>query len=313
MRVALTGATGFIGRAIARRLIEDGYAVRALARQPRALFDESGLEPVHGHLDDADALQRLCDGADMVVHCAGAVKARHRAEFFAVNATATQRIAAAAARAGVARFIHISSLAAREPHISAYAASKAESEAALARETGRMHHIAIRPPAVYGPGDRESAKLLKLAATGIFPVLGKRDARFSVIYVEDLARFIVNALDHAAPSGTVLEPDDGRPGGYGWAEFAAALGLVTGRPVRLIQAPRLPFAAAAAANEALARVLGRATIFTPGKLRELTHPDWVCRSEPAAALWRGHTPLNLEDGLKATLAAAGAAWPKRAG
>ena len=126
--LALTGATGFIGRHLVRALAEAGWRVRVLLRSDPAVIDEwQGLEldVVAGSLADAAALERLVTDVDAVIHLAGAIKASRRAQFFAVNAEGAGAVSQAARRlAPAAHFLHVSSLAAREPQLSDYAASK---------------------------------------------------------------------------------------------------------------------------------------------------------------------------------------------
>ena len=129
----LTGATGFLGGPLMRALDADGYDLRVLTR-PGAAPAWDGLSPdiMPGRLGDVDALERLVRGADLVVHAAGLIKARSRDAYFAINAEGAARLAAAASRcAPEARVLLVSSLSAREPGLSAYAASKAAGEAAV--------------------------------------------------------------------------------------------------------------------------------------------------------------------------------------
>src|SRR6266403_865643 len=133
--VAVTGATGFIGSHIVARLPTLGWRVRLLTRRLPVgpILAGSRFTAVIGSLGDADALEELIRGCDAVVHCAGLIKAVRPADFFAINAAATGRLAAAAAATPrPPRFILLSSLAARQPELSAYAASKRAGERALA-------------------------------------------------------------------------------------------------------------------------------------------------------------------------------------
>jgi nucleoside-diphosphate-sugar epimerase len=171
--IALTGATGFIGGAVARRLLREGWEVRALYR-PSSRNDPvacAGLSWIPGSLEDTEALARLVAGADALVHCAGVVRGAGRDVFDRINAEGVARIAARAAAAQVPRFLLMSSLAAREPQLSPYAASKRAGEVALARTAGAMAWVVLRPPAVYGPGDRELRTLFRCIGHGLLPVL----------------------------------------------------------------------------------------------------------------------------------------------
>ncbi len=121
--VALTGATGFVGGHLVDRLVENGLSVRILARTPEKVGRDD-VDVVKGDLASPEALERLCAGADTVVHCAGRITAYSREQFDEVNVAGTVAMVAAAKAAGTRRFVHVSSLAAREPTVSDYAASK---------------------------------------------------------------------------------------------------------------------------------------------------------------------------------------------
>ena len=239
-------------------------------------------EIVWGDLNDAAALRRLVDGADAVVHAAGLIKARHAADFMAVNRDGTSRLAALAPNA---TFLLLSSLAAREPGLSPYAASKRAAEEALADRAGPW--LAVRAPAVYGPGDRETLSYFRTAEHGIAPEpmgprAGDKGARLSLIHVQDLAEALALALAGAiAPS--VYEIDDGHPGGYGYADMAEAAGRALGRRLIRVPVPR-PLMSAVAGLNSLGQALGGSVrILTAGKVAEIFHADWVANDRRLAA------------------------------
>jgi nucleoside-diphosphate-sugar epimerase len=299
--VALTGATGFIGRRMLAALGEAGFRARVLAREPgklAGLIDASAV--VHGSLDDDRALGALVEGADAVIHCAGAVRGVTRAQFDAVNVAGAARLAGHARAAGANRLLLISSLAAREPGLSPYAASKRGGETAVAEAAAGVPLFVIRPPAVYGPGDKEMLPLLKSMARGTAPVFGSPEARFSLIFVDDLAAAAVAWAGAPQPPEGLLEIHDGKPEGYGWREFAAEIEALTGRPVVLRPVPKALLNVPAALNALAGRLGLHAPMLTPGKLRELRHPDWVCRAG-SADLVPGWAPrIGLRDGLQLT-------------
>jgi len=161
---AVTGATGFVGPHLVAALARHGWTLRLLIRRWTPLPSLPGVEAdiVWGDLADEASLKRLVDGADAVVHAAGLIKARRPAEFDAVNRDGTARLSALAPDVP---FLLLSSLAAREPQLSPYAASKRAAEEAIARRSGAW--LALRAPAVYGPGDRETLAYFKMAKLGI--------------------------------------------------------------------------------------------------------------------------------------------------
>jgi nucleoside-diphosphate-sugar epimerase len=303
--VALTGATGFIGSAIARKLVKEGWRVRALIRAPsrRACLEGISIQWVHGTLEDIEHIESLVGDANAVIHCAGTLRGITDADFHAVNVQAVSRLAQIVAlRSPAPRFLLISSLAAREPNLSAYAASKRMGEIALSQMARGSAWTVLRPPAVYGPGDRALLPLFRLMQHGIAPLLGRTDARFSLLYVEDLAEAVVKWLVSESRESRVFELDDGHPGGYSWCEVAESFERVRGKPAFRFHVSELPMNVTAKLNQIAASVMGYAPMFTPGKVREIRHPDWVCDNSMfrEAANW---TPtVRLEEGLRATLA-----------
>jgi len=276
--VAVTGAAGFVGQAVVGALLASGRPVRALVHRRDLDISHARLETVRGGLDDAVALRRLMTGCAAVVHVAGVVRGRGPADFEPVNADGAERVARIAAEVCAApRVVLVSSLAARAPQLSPYAASKRAGEERLARRAaeGGLSCAVLRPPAIYGPGDQELLPLLRLMARGVTPLPGVRGARASLLHVDDLAAAIVATLDSGA-EGT-FELHDGRPGGYAWDEIAGIAESLAGRG----RGWRVPIPAAllhavAAVNLAAARVIGYRPMLSPGKVNELRHPDWVC-------------------------------------
>ncbi|MDF2766068.1 MAG: epimerase [Rhodospirillales bacterium] len=291
--VALTGATGFVGGAIARHLSAKGYRLRLLARRTAALPAlAEGATAISGGLGDPEALARLVEGAEMVVHAAGAIKAIDAQEFARVNRDGAAAVAQAALQEGVRRFVLISSIAARSPLLSAYAASKRAGETEVLDRLGDSLTI-LRPPVVYGPGDRETLPMFRAARFGFFPIPGPPEARLSFIHVADFAAAVGACLAAPTLPQGVFELYDGTPGGYGWRDIAAALGSAVGRTPRQIPIAPLPLRLLASAALASARLSGKATLLRPDKVNELRHPDWVCRDSRLGEItqWRAHYAL----------------------
>ena len=306
--VALTGATGFIGSAIARKLVNDGWRVRALIRAPlrRTPLEGNSIQWVHGTLETIEQLETLVGDADAVVHCAAVLRGITEADFYPANVQAVSRLAQIAAIKNPApRFLLISSLAAREPNLSAYAASKRMGEIVLSETAGASRWTVLRPPAVYGPGDRALLPLFRLMQHGIALLLGRTDARFSLIYVEDLAEAVMKWLVSDSGASRVFELDDGHPSGYSWSEVVGMFERLRGKPVFRFQVSELPMNVVARLNQIAASLIGYAPMFTPGKVRELRHPDWVCDNSAfcQAANWK--PTMRLEEGLRTTLASNG--------
>jgi nucleoside-diphosphate-sugar epimerase len=297
VKLAVTGGTGFVGRRLIQLAVQRGHEVRALTRRPQE--QQKNVEWIGGSLEDRDALERLVTASDAIIHVAGVINAPDAAGFEAGNVTGTLAMLAAATAAGTQRFIHVSSLAAREPGLSQYGASKARSED-LVRSSG-LNWVMVRPPAVYGPGDKETLELFKMAKAGV--ILLPPKGRLSLIHVDDLAGLLLTLAESRQPKKEVLEPDDGRPGGWTHREFASALGRAVGKRAVALATPRPLLRIGAALDRLVRRDKAK---LTPDRAAYFSHPDWVVSdgAKPHLDLWR---PLVVTDqGLVET-----AAWYKK--
>lgn len=287
--LAITGATGFIGRSLLAQLGSEAPGIAALARNSggRTLAKAANLTWVPGDLDDPAALDALVRGAEVVIHLAGATKATSPAMFRRINATATAALVSAAARAGVRHFILLSSLAVMRPEISDYAASKAAGETEALRRCGAMPVSIIRAPAVFGPGDSATAPLFSLIAKGWLPVPGgpARTNQFSVIDVEDLCRELVELIRTGPSGGGPISPYGARR--LGWPDIAESCRRVLGRPIRQLVLPGPLLSLMAKATDFAGALTGHPQVFSSGKLREMASGDWI-----ADHAVRAPTPLD---------------------
>ncbi|SLN76182.1 NAD-dependent epimerase/dehydratase family protein [Oceanibacterium hippocampi] len=307
--VALTGATGFVGHAIAQRLIGDGWRVRAMTRRPSEALAGLGAATWAGDLGSVERLREFVTDADAVVHCAGLVRARRADDFAAVNAGGTARLLSAVREQGnPARFLYISSLAARHAEISHYAASKRAAEEAVRAAAVDIDAAVVRPPAIYGPRDRATLPLFQLLARGWLLMPSPATARFSLLHVDDLAGAVAHLLEQPRLGGVTVEPDDGRDGGYDWPALAAIAAARLGRPVRPVRLPHALLLAIAAGNQTIARLVGQAPMLSLDKLREMRFPDWVSEPPQSAILDDWAPRLRFEEGFAQTLA-----WYRTAG
>lgn len=289
--LAVTGGTGFVGSHLLRLALAEGYDVRALTRGWKPPEDE--IAWVDGALDRPETLVKLCVGADAVIHVAGAISAPDRAGFEAANVVGTAAMIDAARKAGVRRFVHISSLAAREPDLSEYGRSKARSERLVA--ASGLDWTIVRPPAVYGPGDRETLDLFRMARRGLVAL--PPGGRFSVIHVEDLCRLILAVLDDSDSWAETYEPDDGREGGWQHRHFARTLGRIYGRRAMTLAMPKPVLRLASGLDRLIRRSNAK---LTRDRVGYYCHPDWVVTAEkrPPERLWSPE--VRTPTGLKAT-------------
>ncbi len=290
--VALTGGTGFVGKATLAALDRAGFAVRALAR---TVPKEAGsAEWVRGDLADREALANLVEGAEAVIHVAGVTTAHKPAQFEQANVAGTLALVEAAAAAGVRRFVLVSSLSAREPQLSAYGESKERAER-LVMASG-LDWTIVRPPGVYGPWDVDYLEMFKLAKLGFVPI--PPAGRSSMIHVQDLA----DLLAALVPGGErvthrLFEPDDGHKGGWSHRELARVIGWAVGRRPWVVHLSRSMLTKAARLDRLVRRSRAR---LTADRVGYMTHPDWLARADRAVPgeVWRPRIPTR--EGLKAT-------------
>jgi uncharacterized protein YbjT (DUF2867 family) len=205
MRVLVTGGTGVIGKASVDALLERGHTVRLLSRhaeQAVAIWEE-GVEPFAGNVTNAEDVRGAAEGCDVVLHIVGIVDETPNRTFEQVNVEGTRAMVREAERAGVGRFVFISSLGA-DVGESEYHRSKREAEAIV--QAFSREWVILRPGNVYGPGDRVISLLLKMVRTlPAVPVITGGDRAFQPIFTEDLAQTIRGALERDDVAGRVLE------------------------------------------------------------------------------------------------------------
>lgn len=282
MIVAVTGATGFVGRAVVDRAAGSGLSLRALTR--RAQPSRAGITWIAGALDKPDSLATLVEGADVVLHIAGVVNAPDRAGFVAGNIDGTRAIVEAAKAAGIKRFVHVSSLSAREPALSTYGWSKRQAEDMVMASA--LDWTIVRPSGIYGPGDMEMRDMFRAAKMGI--TLMPPPGKVSLVAVEDFARLLTTLVTTDGPRA-VLEVDDGQALTH--AELANAIGAAVGQRVMTLHLPKGLLQLAAKIDRALR---GNGAKLTPDRVGYLCHPDWTAdpAKRPDPALWEPIIPLS---------------------
>ncbi|PCG15049.1 MULTISPECIES: NAD-dependent epimerase/dehydratase family protein [Sphingomonas] len=282
MILAITGGTGFVGARTIDQALSAGHTVRALARREQPPRD--GVTWIVGTLADRDALSALVSTADAVIHIAGAVNAPSRAAFAAANIDGTRALVEAARVWAVARFVHVSSLAAREPGLSNYGWSKAGAEDVVTASD--LDWTIVRPPGVYGPGDMDQRDLFRAAKRGLVPT-PPAAGRLSILHVDDLARLLL-ALAAAPGDHAIYEPED-PSGAMSYADFAHAIAAGVGARARALPLPAALLRAAARADRLVRRGAAR---LTADRVAYMLHPDWTAAParRPPPALWTAQIP-----------------------
>jgi len=308
--ILVTGATGFVGRALLARLLADQRRVRAAVRKPQATLPSDVHQvPVDDIGPDTDWRAALA-GIDGVVHLAARAHvmrescADAHALYRAVNTLGTLRLAEAAAAASVRRFVFLSSarvhgerstgtpfteagaLAASDP----YGRSKAEAERGLAAlaATGGLEPVVLRPPLVYGPGARGNfARLVRFVARGVPLPLGAVHNRRSLVFVGNLVDAIVRCLEHPAAARETFMVSDGED--VSTPELVRRIARALGKPARLVPVP-----------PALLRLGGRLVGRSDDIPRLLD--DLVVDPSKIRALLGWSPAFTLDEGLRETAA-----------
>lgn len=311
MKALVTGATGFIGSHLVEELIKKGYDVTCLVRKTSNLRWIETLEVtlLRGDCEDEDSLAHLPPDFDYIFHLAGLTKARREEDFYSVNVKGTENLlrAASARVKGVRRFIHLSSLAAAGPSrngnplsetseprpVSSYGKSKLESEGAIMRYRDRIPATILRPPAVYGPRDRDFYVLFRMLKRGFYPHWGK--CYYSLLYVDDLVRGLLMAAEEKEAEGGVYYLSDGRF--YSSEDIVNEIAGVLGTRIVKIRIPRPLMSVIVGITERLGK---GSSIINRDKLKELNYFHWTCDSSKAAKDFRFIPKVTIKEGIKWT-------------
>jgi len=313
VRALVTGGTGFVGGHLVGALRARGDTVTALVRSPArgASLVARGAALVKGDLHQPEALARALQDVEVVYHLAGLTAARNAAEFRRVNEEGTAHLLDAAAHAGARRFVLVSSLAAAGPSptggrrsaldpyqpVTAYGRSKAAAERVV-RE-GSVPWVIARPPAVYGPQDRELFKVFQIARVGIVPVFGNGSQELSLVFGPDLATALVAMGTAAGIEGRVYYP--AHPEIVTSAALVRAVAAAMGTTPRILPLPRPVASGILAVTGAAARLAGRATLLNLDKANEFFQPAWTCDPTPLERDTGWRAAHDLTAGIDATL------------
>lgn len=318
MIVVVTGSTGFIGRHLVDALLERGAEVRALVR-PETPRDRR--DPRIGHweadlLDDRSVRESpIWDGVTQVYHLAGVTKARTLDQFRAGNVFPTANVLSAiAARGGrPPRIVLVSSQAAAGPAasgdapvresdrprpIEAYGESKLQAEQATIRYRDLLPITIVRPPSVYGPGDRDFLNVFRQERNRIAIRAVPRDHALSVVYVTDLVRALMAAAEQTVAAGRTYFVADETP--VTWGEIYEVIDHVIGHVPIGVPLPPLLLGLAARGGDVVSAITGRSGIVNRNKAALALPRWWLCDSSRAREDlgWRAEVPLVR--GLRAT-------------
>jgi nucleoside-diphosphate-sugar epimerase len=296
MEVLITGANGFLGSALSRRLLGEGHRVRALVRpgSDASALDGTGVERVSGDVTDAPSMQRAVEGTEVVFHLAGLRRAPERSAFFRVNAEGTRTVCDAMLRVGARRMVLAGSLAAvgpsraDRPHVETdpfapeewYGESKAEAER-IALGTAGLEVTVARPPRILGPGDRENLVFFRLVKRGIRLEVGGGPRPLSVVDVDDVVGLLLLlAVRPEAVGETFFSPG---PDETTLEEIQTLGAEVLGVRPRTLRLSPGRLRALAAMADGFSQLTGKHLPLNRKLARQLLAPAWTCSGDKARA------------------------------
>ncbi|MBN1279282.1 MAG: NAD-dependent epimerase/dehydratase family protein [Chlorobium sp.] len=317
--ILVTGSTGFIGARVLKRLEGEDVRVRVFLR-PESTGGEplESVEAVRGRFDDPEALRQAVAGVDRIVHLAGVTKAADEAAFDAGNVEPMRNLLAAVREhnPGLKRFVLVSSLAAAGPAregtqgvresdesrpVSAYGRSKLRAERLCMEVAESVPVTIVRPPAVYGPGDRDVLQVFQMLARGLLVSAGRSGRqRFSMIYVDDLVQGIMVAARSEHASGQTYYLTSAQS--WSWDDVIAAArpALGFGR-LRRISLPKPLVYLIGAAGGLVGALTGKPPLINRDKANELTQDYWVCSPDKAACELGFTAGTTLDEGIAKTV------------
>lgn len=326
MTVLLTGGSGFLGSHIAEQLSKSGRKVRALVRKSSDTSFLRALPHVdlcEGAIEDLPSVLSAAEGVSAIVHAAGLVKARSAEEFLRVNAGGTKNMLEAAkqAKPTLKRFILVSSLAAAGPSDAAgnpvpadapprpvthYGRSKLAAERAVLALKDELPVVILRPPAIYGPRDREILAFFKALDARVLPYMGSTANRLSMIYGADAGAACIRAIDTDVPSGSIFFLDDGRS--YSFDDLVKGAESALGKRAWLrFPLPRPVIRTAAVFSELYGKARNQAVMLTRDKCNELFE-QWVCDGSEAQKALAWQPEVEFSEGARITVE-----WYRQAG
>lgn len=314
MKAFVTGGTGFIGSHLVDRLLRDNtHEVGCLVRSDEKWLRGKPYVRHSGDLHHLGVLKQAMKGVDVVIHCAGVVKARTSGEFERANVDATENVLRVARKVGVPRLVILSSLAAAGPSdgrpltesdpmrpVSRYGVSKMRMEELVHRIADpHMPVTILRPAAVYGPREEDIYTVFKTASHGIFPIIGDGETnRVSMVHVDDVVDAILaaTAYEHKGVDTFFI----GSERGYTWNEIREAMGQALGRRLTAIRiAPTLVRNIGSLAEE-IGAWFGRYPVINRDKAAELSL-EWNCSIDKAASRLGYQPVVGLHHGLEQTI------------
>ncbi len=317
MKALVTGSTGFIGSHLVDKLIARDYKVSCLIRKSTKLEYINGLpvELVNADYGDIDSLRPAVEGMDYVFHIGGVTKAKDKREYFLANHQTTKNLLAAVQKynPGIKRFVLASSLTAVGPGagtepvdedapyhpITTYGKSKMEAEKECLANMPSMPITIIRPPAVYGPRDKDIFEFFNSVNKHFIPLSGFGRKVLSFVHAYDLVDGIITAAEHPKAAGQVYFITNEDVFDWGMLGDIAKRELNTWAIKAKI--PHFGLYTVAGISELVARVRNKAALINIEKARDGVQSNWLCSPKKALNELGFKTRLSLEEGVANTI------------
>lgn len=311
MNTLVTGATGFIGSHLVEELLRRGHQVTCIARKTSNLksLETLGVSLAYADCLDKNSLLKPLAGCDYVYHLAGLTKAFDEKDFFIVNAKGTENLIAAIAETNpnIKRFVYMSSLAAAGPSlngipvsesseprpVSSYGKSKLEGEEIVLKYKDKVPITIVRPPAVYGPRDKDIFTLFKMLKKGIYVSWGT--GYYSFIYVDDLIKGTLLAAENKNSTGKIYNISGSRI--YSNSEIAEAISSALGKKPIKLRLPKFMLFLAAGIGQKISK---QSNIINKDKMKELQYSNWTCDSSKAKEELGFTSKVGIKEGAKWT-------------
>lgn len=312
-KVFVTGGTGFVGMAVVEELVQRGFEVYCLVRNPGKLSLFTGLpvQPVPGDLHSDFTIP---DDTEYIIHLAGVTKAVSYYDYYRGNVESTRNLIRRikAMQTAPARIVGISSQAAAGPSpdgtpvtedmdpkpITWYGKTKLLAEQELRMLSPEYPVTIIRPPAVYGPRDRDILNIFRFLNYGLNVKIGKEEQRVSVIFVRNLAAGIIDAMIHQNAVNETFFLTDGTD--YSWSELIRMIAEIMNKSFITLPLPFPVASATAGVIEFFSRLSGTPTILNRQKMLEVKEKYWLCSPQKAIRRWGYQPRYPTAEALKIT-------------
>ncbi|MDD3731662.1 MAG: SDR family NAD(P)-dependent oxidoreductase [candidate division Zixibacteria bacterium] len=313
--ILITGANGFIGSRLCRKFIEEDFRVIAGVRKTSdlSLLDGLAIEYRYGDVTRPDSLPAMVTGVDYIIHNAGLVKAKKRKTFFEVNESGTRNLFEAVLEhnPGIKKIVYLSSLAAAGPSVAGrpvteydtphpltiYGESKLAGERVARSYENRLNVTIVRPPGVYGPGDKEFYDLFKTVYRHLRPIVGDSRRKIQLVYVDDLCEGIYKTITTETRPGAVYFICENRP--YTMSEMMVIFQKGCRRWAIPLAVPGWLFKTLAFVSEHFFKLFGATPFLTVNKAAELL-ADWSVATEKARLELGFESRVPLDKGVRAT-------------